>query len=109
MPDGRSLGNHRSPPRVEPLRRPVLGPYRKARRGSHERRDDVMRAAAPLAISGLLALILFEVLKFVLPVVMVWLVAAVVMALKIGLTIVALIGTILVVRYFMKRADRAGA
>ena len=71
-----------------------------------------MRVAAQLGVSGLIALILIEVLKYVLPVVMVWVTAALLWALKAALTLlaivaalVALVGAFFAIRYVVRRRN----
>ena len=72
---------------------------------------DVMRAA-PLALSGLLALILAELLKLIMPVLLTWLAGLALVVLKIGLAVVglglaalAVVATIFVVRRVRRRQE----
>jgi len=70
----------------------------------------MMKAAAPLALTGLLGLIVLEVLQIVMAPLALWIVGILMVALKIGL-IVAVVGvglTVLAgVAYFVKRTYRA--
>ena len=73
-----------------------------------------MRFAAPLAltgISGLLVLILLEILEVVLPPILMWLVGiflfVAAIALKMFLGFLAMVVTVLLIRWFRKRHEAA--
>ena len=73
-----------------------------------------MSRAAPLALSGLLALILAEILKLVLPPLFNWGAGVLLLVLKVGLTIaalgmalIAIVAAFFGARYFMRRRAEA--
>ena len=63
-----------------------------------------MRALAPLAFTGLVGLILLEILKIIMEPVVAWLLGVLVLGLKISLAVIALgVAIYLVKRYYQTR------
>ena len=68
-----------------------------------------MRALAPLALTGLVSLILLEILKIIMEPVMAWLLGALVLGLKISLAVIALgVAIYFVRRYYRTRHEVEG-
>ena len=68
--------------------------------------DERMRALAPVALTGLLTLILLEILKIIMEPLVEWLLGVLVLGLKISLALLALgIGIYLVRRYYRSRNE----
>ena len=68
--------------------------------------DEGMRALAPVALTGLLTLILLEILKIIMEPLVAWLLGVLVLGLKISLALLALgIGIYLVRRYYRSRNE----
>ncbi len=68
--------------------------------------DERMRALAPVALTGLLTLILLEILKIIMEPLVAWLLGVLVLGLKISLALLALgIGIYLVRRYYRSRNE----
>ena len=65
-----------------------------------------MRALAPVALTGLLGLILLEILKIIMEPVVAWLLGMLVLGLKISLALLALgVGVYLVRRFYRSRNE----
>ena len=63
--------------------------------------NERMRALAPVALTGLLSLILWEILKIIMEPVIVWLLGVLALGLKISLALIALgVGVYLVRRFY---------
>ena len=69
--------------------------------------DERMRALAPVALTGLLGLILLEVLKIVMEPVVAWLLGMLVLGLKISLALLAVGVAIYFVRRYYRSRDEA--
>lgn len=68
-----------------------------------------MRALAPLAFTGLVGLILLEILKIIMEPVVAWLLGVLVLGLKISLAVIALgVAIYLVRRYYRTRNEVEG-
>ncbi len=68
--------------------------------------DERMRALAPVALTGLLGLILLEILKIIMEPVVAWLLGMLVLGLKISLALLALgVGVYLVRRFYRSRNE----
>ena len=63
----------------------------------------MMRAAAPLALTGLLGLIVMEILKIIMEPVVVWILAMLALGLKIFLTLIVIAASLGVSVYFIRR------
>lgn len=68
-----------------------------------------MRALAPVALTGLLGLILLEILKIVMEPVVAWLLGMLVLGLKISLALLAVGVAIYFVRRYYRSRDEAEA
>ena len=68
-----------------------------------------MRALAPLALTGLVSLILLEILKIIMEPVVAWLLGVLALGLKISLAVIALAVAIYFVRrYYRTRSEVEG-
>ncbi len=71
--------------------------------------DERMRALAPVALTGLLTLILLEILKIIMEPVVAWLLGMLVLGLKISLALIALGGGVYLVRRYYRSRNEAEA
>lgn len=68
--------------------------------------NERMRALAPVALTGLLSLILWEILKIIMEPVVAWLLGVLALGLKISLALIALgVGVYLVRRFYRSRNE----
>ena len=68
--------------------------------------DEGMRALVPVALTGLLSLILWEILKIIMEPVVAWLLGVLALGLKISLALIALgVGVYLVRRFYRSRNE----
>ncbi len=63
----------------------------------------MMRAAAPLALTGLLGIIVLEILKIIMAPVVAWILAMLALGLKIFLTLIVIAASLGVSVYFIRR------
>ena len=68
-----------------------------------------MRALAPVALTGLVSLILLEILKIIMAPVVAWLLGVLALGLKISLALIALSATIYLVRRYYRSRNEAEA